>query len=111
MIVLILPAIAEEQTASDYLIQKQELQQKIQESQNLYKQPVSKKKIAKKFLLAMAGVAISSVALFLILTIYGKIQEIWAKTKDLDINKSALNTPDNLQDAIKIFLNKTDWDK
>ena len=34
--------------------------------QNNFKQPVSKKKIAKKFLLAMSGVAISSIILFVL---------------------------------------------
>ena len=75
-----------------------------------YKQPVSKKKIAKKFLLAMAGVAISSILLYVILTIYNKMREVLGMTSKEELpqeNMTSLTTPDNLEDAVKTFLEKT----
>ena len=75
-----------------------------------YKQPVSKKKIAKKFLLAMAGVAISSILLYIILTIYNKMREALGMTSKEELpqeNMTSLTTPDNLEDAVKTFLEKT----
>ena len=78
-----------------------------------YKQPVSKRKIAKKFLLAMAGVVISSVLLYVILTIYNKMREALGMTPKEDLpqdNMTSLTTPDNLEDAVKTFLDKTRWD-
>ena len=76
-----------------------------------HKQPVSKKKIAKKFLLAMSGVGISSFLIFFILTIYNKIRDsIIKSTKEMTSDgKTSLVTPVNLTDAIKTFLDKTKW--
>lgn len=77
--------------------------------QTTYKQPVSKRKIAKKFLLAMGGVAASSLIIFLMLTVYNKVREGFssgAKTPDGEVS---LETPDDLQGAVRAFLNKTDW--
>lgn len=76
-----------------------------------YKQPVSKRKIAKKFLLAMAGVAISSIILYLLLSLYNKIRAGFAGAQEIDTGKEpSLETPDNLIDAVKTFLDKTRWD-
>ena len=76
-----------------------------------YKQPVSKRKIAKKFLLAMAGVAISSIILYLLLSLYNKIRAGFAGSQEIDTGKEpSLETPDNLIDAVKTFLDKTRWD-
>lgn len=78
-------------------------------TENSYKQPVSKRKIAKKFLLAMAGVAISSFSIYFILTIYNRIREGFvtpAKTSDDEIS---LETPDDLNSAVRTFLEKTNW--
>ena len=86
-------------------------QQELDEDKITYKQPVSKRKIAKKFLLAMAGVAISSIILFVLLTIYNKIRESFAGPPQIDTGKEpSLETPDNLVDAVKTFLDKTKWD-
>lgn len=74
-----------------------------------YKQPVSKRKIAKKFLLAMGGVATSSLIIFLLLTLYNKVREGFvsgAKTPDGEVS---LETPEDLQGAVRAFLDKTDW--
>jgi len=77
-----------------------------------YKQPAGKRKIAKKFLLAMSGVAISSILLYVILTIYNKIREgIIETAKEIPPEgETSLVTPDNLTDAVKVFIEKTKWD-
>lgn len=77
-----------------------------------YKQPVSRKQMAKKFLLAMAGVGISSILLFVILTLYNKVREIMGISGgDIPAEEdNSLTTPENLEDAVKTFLDKTKWD-
>ena len=76
-----------------------------------HKQPTGKKKIAKEFILAMAGVGISSILLFLILTIYNKVREnVLQVQKEIPPQgETSLVTPDNLNDAVKTFLEKTNW--
>lgn len=71
-----------------------------------YKQPVSKRAIAKKFLFAMGGVAASSIILFLSLTAYNKLRNNIIKTSSSDYSNT-LNTPTNLKDAVNIYLEKT----
>ena len=74
-----------------------------------YKQPLSKRKIAKKFLAAMGGVGLSSFAIFFLLTFYNRIRENYVKPiKTLD-GETSLETPNGLNNAIKTFLEKTDW--
>ncbi|MBQ7764561.1 hypothetical protein IJ384_04235 [bacterium] len=82
-------------------------QEKIEESQ--YKQPISKRKIAKKFLAAMGGVAVSSFAIFFLLTVYNRVREnfqVQNKTSDKDVS---LETPQDVNEAVKTFLDKTKW--
>lgn len=75
-----------------------------------HKQPVSKKKIAKKFLMAMGGVALSSILLFLILTLYNKIRAGFLAPKAEQTNgETSLVTPENLTDAVRTFLDKTKY--
>lgn len=75
-----------------------------------YKQPVSKRKMAKKFLIGMGSVAVSSILLFLILTVYNKIREsILAPKQDQQTGETSLVTPESLTDAVKTFLNKTKY--
>lgn len=74
-----------------------------------YKQPVSKRKIAKKFLLAMAGVGISSLLLFFLLTIYNKARECYLNKQNVFDEKMSLESPDDIDEAVKNFINKTDW--
>ena len=74
-----------------------------------YNQPISKRKIAKKFLLAMSGVAISSLTIYFMLTIYNRIRDNYLnQVKTLD-NETTLETPNNINSAVKIFLDKTNW--
>lgn len=76
-----------------------------------FKQPVSKKKIAKKFLLAMGGVGISSIILFLMLSMYNKLRESFkgGSIHPVQEGEAPLETPDNLTDAVRTFLDKTRW--
>ena len=74
-----------------------------------YKKPVSKRKIAFKFLAAMGGVALSSLIIFVLLSIYNRIREGFftqIKTPDGD---TPLETPNDLGSAVRTFLDKTDW--
>lgn len=74
-----------------------------------YKQPISKKKLAKKFLLAMLAVGLSSLILYFGLTLYNRLREglpIQIKTKK---SETPLSSPSDLESASKIFLDKTMW--
>ena len=72
---------------------------------NSYKQPISKRKIVKKFLYAMGGVGISSFAIYFLLTVYNRIRdEVLISDKD-----KILDSPDDLNSALKVFLEKSDW--
>ena len=73
-----------------------------------YKQPISKRKIAKKFFYAMSGVAVSSFAIFFLLTIYNRIRERYSDTKTLD-GEVSLESPVDYDSAVKMFLEKTKW--
>lgn len=88
-----------------------QIQQEKQEASTIpYKQPVSKRKMAKKFLIGMGSVAVSSILLFLILTVYNKIREsILAPKQDQQSGETSLVTPENLTDAVKTFLDKTKY--
>jgi len=71
------------------------------------KEPISKRKIAFKFLMAMAGVATSSVVIYVGLSVYNKL---FKTESSAAIGLNSLRTPENFKDAINIFLNKTNWD-
>ena len=73
-----------------------------------YKQPTSTKNIAKKFLAAMGGVALSSFTIFAMLTIYNRIREKRFQSVNND-SENSLETPETFDSAIKTFLDKTDW--
>ena len=77
-----------------------------------YKQPVSKRKVAKKFLAAMAGVGVSSILLYVTLSLYNKVRSsIIEAAKEIPSNgETSLVTPESLTDAVKTFLEKTKWD-
>ena len=74
-----------------------------------YKQPISKRKIANKFLKAMAGVAASSFIIFFMLTVYNSFRDRFFEQVKTPEGEVTLETPDNLTDAVKIFLDKTQW--
>ncbi|MCD8378485.1 MAG: hypothetical protein LUB59_06835 [Candidatus Gastranaerophilales bacterium] len=71
------------------------------------KQPTGKKKLLLKFLLAMLGVATSSVVIFVLLSMYNRLLCVKkSETPDSDAD-SDYKTPVNMKDAINIFLKKT----
>ncbi len=75
-----------------------------------YKEPVSKKKLAKKFIIAMFCVAGTSLFLFAVLSIYNKIKEVFSlqQTDDKEDN-TTLDTPADITEAVKSFVEKTRW--
>ena len=91
----------------DEAVQEETLvQDDIQES---FKQPISKRKIAKKFLAAMGGVAVSSFAIFFLLTAYNRIRDGFkGQVRTLE-GETSLETPNDLNSAVKTFLEKTNW--
>lgn len=74
-----------------------------------FKAPISKRKIAKKFLATMGGVAVSSFAIFVMLTVYNRVRERFEKPVITPDGETTLESPENLNDALKIFLDKTKW--
>ena len=76
------------------------------ENKIVYKEPVSKRKIAMKFIYAMTGVAVSSILLFVILMLYNKIRSKMVQPPSSDYTNT-LTTPNNLKDAVNIYLEKT----
>ena len=76
-----------------------------------YKQPISKRKIAFKFLAAMGGVALSSFVLYILLTVYNRIREGVVVPPKKQDDAGSLETPDDYESAVKSFLDKTDWKK
>lgn len=74
-----------------------------------YKEPISKRKLVKKFLLAMFAVGVSSLILYFGLTLYNSIREgNMPKVKTLE-GETPLTAPEDLSSAVKVFLNKTKW--
>ena len=80
-------------------------------SENNYKHPITKRKLIKKFLYAMFGVIISSISIFAGLTVYNRIRNLLHNKHYLneDVDDVSLKSPDNMQDAIKSFIKKTNW--
>ena len=74
-----------------------------------YKQPISKKKIIKKFLLAMGGVLISSIILYGGLSAYNKVRDDVVKPVKTPDGETSLKTPCDTEEAVKTFLEKTKW--
>ena len=74
-----------------------------------YKQPISKKKIIKKFLLAMGGVVFSSLLLYGGLSAYNKVRDEVVKPVKISDGETSLKTPNDMEEAVKTFLEKTKW--
>ena len=81
----------------------------VAEQEEQFKQPISKRKIIKKFLAAMGGVAISSFAIFFLLTAYNRIREGFEGQVRTPEGETSLETPDDLSSAVRTFLEKTKW--
>ena len=74
-----------------------------------YKQPISKRKLLKKFLLAMFLVGLSPVIIYFGVLMYKSVNKsanIQVKTLEGD---TPLSAPTNIESATKVFLEKTDW--
>ena len=72
-----------------------------------HKVPMGKEKIIKKFLLAMLCVAGSCGFLYLILMLINKLKRNKSVTSRIITDyENTLDTPQNINDAINIFLNK-----
>lgn len=104
----------EESEASQMLVTEQvvntlddEIISTVEETE--FKQPISKRKLAKKFLSAMGGVALSSFLLFFLLTLYNRVREkTFGRVKTLE-GETSLETPNDLTSALRTFLDKTKW--
>lgn len=81
-----------------------------QSEESQYKQPISKRKLAKKFLLGMGAVLASSLILFFGLTIYNRIRESLLNRVKTPEGEVSLQTPDDVKNAVKTFLDKTKWE-
>lgn len=60
-----------------------------------------------KFLLAMGGVVLSSLIIFISLSLYNKFLLKKPSVKNLEHQSNSLSTPKNLKEAISSFLEKT----
>ena len=127
MISLALPAIAvEEQSVvpenpeiiEDVQLETdQDLQQKSESSDEIvsqeplsspYKTPFSKKKLAIKFLIAMACVAGCSIFLYVTLSVYNKIRDGFnSSVENMQEGDESLESSTDLTEAIKTFIDKT----
>ena len=79
---------------------------------NRYKKPISKRKIIKKFLLAMGGVLASSIIIYAILALYnrirlglGSLEQFFESNED-----KSLDVPEDVFDAVNKFIDKTKWE-
>lgn len=71
-----------------------------------FKEPISTRQYAFKFLYAMGGVVVSSLILFVGLSVYNKIRSKVVKVATNDY-ANTFNSPTNLKDAVNIYLEKT----
>lgn len=71
------------------------------------KAPFGKREMAMKFLLAMLGVATSSVVIYVMLSLYNRF--LYKGNGGVVINEddNDFKTPTNMKEAINIFLKKT----
>ena len=77
---------------------------------SIYKEPISKKKLAKKFIIAMLCVAGTSIFLYTALSIYNKIRDgVLTSQQSSAEGDSSLTSSTDLTEAIKTFVDKTRW--
>ena len=75
-----------------------------------FKQPSSKKKLAKRFIIGMFSVLACSVFLYVILSVYNKIRNLVAfSASENKVDENSLETPTDLTEAVKTFIDKTKW--
>ena len=71
------------------------------------KQPYSRKALAMKFIMAMIGVGASSVIIYVGLSVYNRFIYGTSKPKHVKTEDDNFKTPNNMKDALDIFLKKT----
>ena len=75
-----------------------------------YKEPIGKKKLAKKFLVAMLCVAGTSMFLYVTLSLYNRIRDgVVSQGPIPPEGEKPLDAPCDLTDAVKTFVEKTHW--
>ena len=75
-----------------------------------FKMPYSKKKLAKKFLIAMLCVAGCSVFLYGTLTVYNKVRNgLFSQAPIPPEGEKPLDAPSDITEAVKTFIDKTKW--
>ena len=57
----------------------------------------------------MAGVTVSSIAIFILLTVYNRFRERYLSAVKTPEGEISLETPEDINSALKIFLDKTKW--
>lgn len=80
-----------------------------QQQKMTFKKPISKRKLLKKFILAMFAVGVSSLILYVGLSLYNRIHENTMPKVKTPEGETPLSTPADLESAVKSFLDKTDW--
>ncbi len=76
-----------------------------------YKEPVSKKKLIKKFIIAMLCVAGTSIFLYGTLSIYNKLRDgLISQDIPEAEGEQPLQAPSDLTEAVKTFVEKTHWE-
>ena len=94
------PVLAENQQTN--LIQEQKTSTTVP-----LKRPVGRKKLAMKFIMAMMGVAASSVIIYVALSVYNRFIYGSPKAPQPKTRDDEFKTPTNMKDALDIFLKKT----
>ncbi len=130
-VTLVLPLCAEPENTASYdvlpiekteAVQQDVIQDESQEtllpaapveniSSESFKTPISKRKIVKKFILAMLGVVVSSLIIYFGLSIYNKIRDgFLSESSFAKDDDRLLSTPNDITEALKSFLERTKWD-
>lgn len=102
--------VSAEQQNVDEAVQTEEQPEIETEKQLLpYKKPISKRKLIKKFLLAMFYVGVFSILLYIGLNLYKRAKENIPPQVKTPEGETPLTTPGDIESAAKIFLSKTKW--
>ena len=81
-----------------------------QVAESKYKEPVSKKNLVKKFIIAMLCVVGTSIFLYVSLSVYNKIRDgVLAGSQPPAEGEQQLSSSNDLTEAIKTFIDKTRW--
>ena len=91
-------------------IQQQNETSASEELPSKFKEPVGKKTLVKKFIIAMLCVVGTSIFLYSSLSIYNKLRGILSLQANLPPEgETPLTPPSDLSEAVKTFVDKTNW--